>query len=444
MNPVPTAGTHKPLRRSLPAIACATALLASAGSAPGETLQDAWRAALAADWTLQAAQSRVEAASAEYDAARGGRLPTVSVGASVTRWRDTPAFDFGAAGLPGELPLFSGRSFRTADARVSLPLFSSGRIGSGIDAADAALTAHQRATGSTTQELKIAVAESYIRVLRATSALAVAGASMASLAAHTRDVDDMFQNGQVPKNDFLAASVSLADAEQRHLQATNSLAVANAGYNRRLGRPLGAVVTLDSALPPVDPQLKSATLEELTALAYEHRDELAMLDATRSALVAQSSAARAEGRPQLALSGGYTMLENDFLNREDFWSVGLALQWNLLDGGRSRNRAGALAAEAQAVQRERAELRSVIDLLVREAWLDVQESRQRVGVAEGAIAQAEENLRVVRDRYLQGEGTNTEVLDAETLIATSRANFDNARYDAALAELTLARAVGIL
>jgi outer membrane protein TolC len=138
------------------------------------------------------------------------------------------------------------------------------------------------------------------------------------------------------------------------------------------------------------------------------------------------------------------MLENDFLNREDFWSVGLALQWNLLDGGRSRNRAGALAAEAQAVQRERAELRSVIDLLVREAWLDVQESRQRVGVAEGAIAQAEENLRVVRDRYLQGEGTNTEVLDAETLIATSRANFDNARYDAALAELTLARAVGIL
>jgi outer membrane protein TolC len=65
-------------------------------------------------------------------------------------------------------------------------------------------------------------------------------------------------------------------------------------------------------------------------------------------------------------------------------------------------------------------------------------------VAEQAITQAGENLRVVRDRYLQGEGTNTEVLDAEALATASRANLDNARYDAALAEFRLARAVGIL
>jgi outer membrane protein TolC len=61
-----------------------------------------------------------------------------------------------------------------------------------------------------------------------------------------------------------------------------------------------------------------------------------------------------------------------------------------------------------------------------------------------AVAQAEENLRVVRDRYLSGEGTNTEVLDAEALRTASRGNFDNARYDAALAQQRLARAIGRL
>jgi outer membrane protein TolC len=138
------------------------------------------------------------------------------------------------------------------------------------------------------------------------------------------------------------------------------------------------------------------------------------------------------------------MLENDFLNREDFWSVGIEVRWNVFNASRSRNRAGALTAEALAVEREGNELRSLIELAVREAWLNVQESQQRISVASGAIEQAEENLRVVRDRYLQGEGTNTEVLDAETLVATSRANFDNARHDAKLAEFRLARATGIL
>jgi outer membrane protein TolC len=423
---------------------CVTAFLSGAGNVSAETLQDAWSAALSGDWTLKAAQSRVEAASAEHDAARSGRFPNVSVAAGVTRWRDTPAFDFSVAGLPGELPLFGGSSMQTSEARVSLPLYSSGGIGSAIDAAGATLTARQRAAGSTTQELKLGVAESYVGVLRAESALAVTDATRASLAAHTRDVEDMFQNGQVPRNDLLAAAVSLADAEQRHLQADNALALAHAVYNRRLGRPLGDPVQLDPALPPVDAQLRSARPEQLAVLAWDHRDELAVLDATRDALAARSSAARAEGRPQLALAGGYSMLENDFLNRDDFWSVGIEVRWNLLDGGRSRGRAGAFAAEAVAVEREQAELRSLIELAVREAWLNVQESRQRIPVAVSAIEQAEENLRVVRDRYLQGEGTNTEVLDAEALIATSRANSDDARYDAALAELRLARATGTL
>ena len=50
----------------------------------------------------------------------------------------------------------------------------------------------------------------------------------------------------------------------------------------------------------------------------------------------------------------------------------------------------------------------------------------------------------MNDRYRNGEGTNTEVLDAETLRSQSRRNLDDSRYDAIIAELALARAVGVL
>ena len=96
------------------------------------------------------------------------------------------------------------------------------------------------------------------------------------------------------------------------------------------------------------------------------------------------------------------------------------------------------------MSRERDDLEGNIALQVRQAWLDVQETRERTRVTEAAVAQAEENLRVVRDRYRNGEGTSTEVLDGEALRSLSLGNRDQARHDAALARFRLARAVGML
>ncbi len=45
----------------------------------------------------------------------------------------------------------------------------------------------------------------------------------------------------------------------------------------------------------------------------------------------------------------------------------------------------------------------------------MQTARKRVFVARKTPARADENLRVARDRYQHQAGTNTEVLDAETL-----------------------------
>jgi outer membrane protein len=97
---------------------------------------------------------------------------------------------------------------------------------------------------------------------------------------------------------------------------------------------------------------------------------------------------------------------------------------------------------AQISQRD--DLASQISLQVRSAWLTSQETQERIPVARAAIVQAEENLRVARGRYLEQRGTNTEVLDAETLRVQSYDNYYNAVYDAILAGFDLRRAVGEL
>lgn len=413
-------------------------------AALAENLDTAWRDALGKDQIIQAAISQVAAANADLASAQAHRLPTVSASAGITRFDVAPEFDFSAAGVPAVLPLFGGESMQMADARVTLPLYTGGRVSSGIDAAEAMLTARQYQTGASTQQIKLEVAQHYINVLRAESTLGVADSNVKSLSAHMHDVDDMFKSGLVARNDYLAAAVSLADSEQRRLQASNQFDLSRAAYNRALGRDLSATVSLDENLPGIDSQLDLTSLEALTDVALRMRDELGGLDAAAEAFRNQAESARAGTRPQLALTGGYMALRNDFLNRDDFWMVGVGVQWNLFDGGQSRKKASALTFQSNAIAHERENLRSLIELQVRQSWLRLNETRERKRLTERAVEQAEENLRVVRDRYRNGEGTNTEVLDAQVLRSMSRSNFDNADFDSKLALYELARGVGKL
>lgn len=428
-------------------IVCSLALLAPVvGSA--ETLEDAWRHALEADRVLQAHEIRDTAREASLDAARAARLPTLTLATEASRWRDTPAFELGV--VPGALPLFDGRSTTMSQVSLTYPLYSGRSIAANVTAAAASLDASRAARGTLVQTRKLEVAAAYVEVLRAESALDVARANAASLAAHSRDVADLERGGIVARNDALAAAVALADAEQRSLAAENALAVARAAYNRALGRPLSAAVVVEPAMPrvpavaAVDAADEQAALQALVDRALATRGELAQLDAAADGLAAQAEAARAPTRPQVFLTGGYTAIDNEVLNRDDFWSLAVGVRWSLFDGGRSKSTASALARESEAVALDRAELAAQIELEVRRAWLELVSSRARLAVMEGAIAQAEENLRVVRDRYRNGEGTNTEVLDAEALRSLTRGNLADARFDAAMAEYRLARAVGVL
>jgi len=419
-------------------------LVLGSTAAQAESLAEAWSVSQKSDPMLQSFQLGVEAAEEDLAAAKAQRLPLLSASGSVMKLDETPAFNFGAAGIPVELPLYTGSSVWMSDATVSLPLFTSGALANAIEAAESGLGSQRYQAEAAAMDTRLAVAEAYINVLRAQSGLTVAESHVISLSSHARDVEDMFAAGQVPRNDFLSASVALADAQQRQLQARNQLDIARAHYNRRLNRGLTAEVELDETLPVAELPLHGMDLEQLSLLAMERRPEIAGLDQGGSALRSQARATRARTLPQLALTGGYTFLENQFLNQEDFWMVGVGFRWALFDSGRTRHEVNALSRRARAMEHRKADLQSMIALQVRQSYLQVEEAGLRVTVTQKAVEQAEENLRVVRDRYKNGEGTNTEVLDAESLRNLSRANYDNARFDAELSRIRLARAAGLL
>ncbi len=401
-----------------------------------ESLKEAWEIALVYDHNLQSVIKKAEAAKKKLSAAKALRLPNLNFNGGYTVIDDDdPAIKFGGAAIP-----MAQDEFLSFSTMASLPVFTSWAISNGIAAAESSLAAAFINQDREKQDLKLTVAEAYVLVLRSTRGLAVAKSHVESLESHATDVENLYSQGFVAVNDLLAAKVSLADAVQKELQAKNRLDIARSAYNRLLGFPLTRIVDLVE----IKPYRPEQDLETLSRAALDIRHELKVLTHMINAMYSNAKTKAAASRPQIAVSGGYKKTENKYMEPEGAWTATLGVKWNFFDGGLARHKAGEIKLQAQALSEKRADVKTLITLQLRHAWLNIDESYKRVEVTQKALAQGEENLKVVKDRYQEGLATNTEVLDAETLRTLSHFNYDSAVYDAALSNLRLHRAVGDL
>ena len=83
-----------------------------------------------------------------------------------------------------------------------------------------------------------------------------------------------------------------------------------------------------------------------------------------------------------------------------------------------------------------------ITLEVKDDYLNMLVAEKNISTAEKSIEQAEENLRMYEERYRYQVATQTEVLNAVTLLAQARVNYYGALSDFNVAKAQLERAMG--
>ena len=421
------------------ALAAICYLLATAPPVAAEDLSEAWNEALSVDQSLEASRWRSSAAQRGLAAARAERLPMLNSRASYNVYDNPITYVAPVSPVPGLASFdITQREALLADVTASQPLYTGGRIRSGINAAGAQVSAAVSNEQMTELDVLLDVAIVYTNVLQAQRVVEVTERQLQSLTKHAQDVKNRVDQGVGIRNNLLAAQVAQADARQQRLQADAILDVARAAYNRALRRPLDTPVSLDELNNPT----QTFDLNSVTERALAGRPEIAELNANVRALRSQAGVVRAGYHPQIAVEGGFQYIENKFLDNEAFNRVSVVGEWNVLDLGRKRNKAVKLEQNAEALIRQRADVETRIALQVRDAWRRLETTKERILVNRTAIRSAEENLQVARNRYNQGAGTNTEVLDAETLRTGTYTNYYSSVYAATRALMQLGRAVG--
>jgi outer membrane protein TolC len=186
-------------------------------------------------------------------------------------------------------------------------------------------------------------------------------------------------------------------------------------------------------------------LEGLEAMARENRPDYRQVELEVQRLEKDVLRAKGAFLPTMHLMGNYELNNNRFASDgQESWSVGVVLNLNLFNGGGDRARIVEAQANHQRAAAQRDRLARGIGLEVHDAFLASQTARARIVVARDAVAQAEESLRIVQDRYDAGLTTIVELLDSETALTAARTNLTRTLYDAAVSQARLELSLGRL
>ncbi len=398
------------------------------------TLEEGLKAVTENGRDVNIARSDEAIARETVSLARAPWLPTVDLYGRETWLRYQPAALFG-----GNSVFTSQDQFTTYGVKATQMLYDFGKTSSSIDAAKYGLKAREIETVRVRNQSALDFIVSYLDLLESEKLQHVAGEEVTRYEAHRKDAEARLKAGVITRNEVLQSEVTLADSRQRLLSAEDLLSLKASRINSLLLKPLNDPVQAEEVKPS---PATGITLEAAWAAAEAESSDLRDMDAKIAAKSESVRTIEAEYLPTLYLSGGYEYQENRYLVHQDNWSLIAGVNVNLSSGGASRSKVGMANSELRSLKLIREKMLDSVRLAVKAAYLDQQTSRQKVEVANTAVAAAVENLRLHKLRFKEGAGTTTDVLDAVTLLSTAESNLWRATYAMQRAEANLLYAMG--
>jgi len=250
--------------------------------------------------------------------------------------------------------------------------------------------------------------------------------------------------GAVSNFDVLRAEVELANARPALIRARNQERNALETLRQALGlaAPGGQVeLTGELVYTPAAHDLAASL-----AAARERRPELRQLASLVEAREAGVRNARAGGRPEVAVVGGYEWRKNNFSERVadslDGWSLGVQSSWAIFDGRATAGRVQQARSQLAQVRLQAEELEFAIEVEVRRALSALQEAAELAEAAGLTVTQAEEAMRLADARYAAGSATQLDLLQVRVALTQARDNQLQANYLHNIASANLRRSIG--
>jgi outer membrane protein len=400
---------------------------------------------------IKAAQFQMDAAKSNSIKARSGFYPQLNFSQSFNRTTN-PMYAFGTklnqAAItqedfdPARLNDPNPINNFTSNFSVSWSIFEGGRTKIGWEQAKQHLSLASLALERTRQKVISQTAKAYVGLVLAQKNIIVTQQALETSKANLKMIQSRYNSGFVVKSDLLRAKVHIADLEQQKLLTESRFKINEAKLSTSMGS--GNADSLNPVTPLNIGSEISGTIDNWIHTALSKRPEMENLRLEEDIAKKEVEKSRAGHYPDVNLVGNYEINSEDFSDSADNYAIGAVMRVNIFSGNRITEETRAAKSMLSRVQEMQKSIELGIKVQVREAFLKAISARKRIDVAKTAVDQAEEGLRIVKNRYNNGLLTIVDLLDAELARQQAHTNYFKALHDYKVARVDLELAAGTI
>lgn len=444
---------HKFSKRFLVLGAALTMLMsqsAFAGEVVELNLEDAMQRAFNTNPAITIAGYERDSARASYNAARSSKWISISGSHTTQRGGSNDNVTTGNSwiwdGTAHKQVAWANTSKQIGNQHsntvsASMPIYTGGKLSGTIKQAKAGYLISEQGLQKAYNDMRTTVTNGYFDMLQADNMQKLGRESVERLADHLKNVEAQYEVGVVAKVDVLRSQVELANAKQSLIKAENAYQIAEANLNKIVGLPMDTQLKLDNILvyTPYENDMQYCL-----DYAAKHRPELEQAKQNVEAAKGALRVAISGHMPQIAASASQNWNDSNWPGDENGnWGVGVQVTMNIFDSGVTTSKIHGAEADLAKAHETYRDTVDAVNLDVRSNYLNLREAEKRIDTTKLAVSQAEEDYRIAQLRYMNGVGTNTDVLDAQVALTDAKTNYLQAMYDYNTCKTNLETAIGV-
>jgi outer membrane protein TolC len=299
------------------------------------------------------------------------------------------------------------------------------------------------------QQVAENVTKAYYGILVNEKRIGLLSLNLARLDTLLKETRELNKQGFVEKIDVQRLDVQ-ANNLRTELENVNRLQELSYSLLKfQMGYPMEEPIKVTESLEKIE--LATFNLNPAGEFSYANRIEYSILQTQENLAELDLRSIKAGYLPRLVLNAnyGYNAGANafsDLMTKQwfDNAAITVALQIPIFDGFSKKYKAVQSSNNLQKVRQSYSLLKSSIDMQRSQASITMKNALESMKEQKANLDLANEISRVTRVKYQQGVGSNLEVLNAESSIKESQANYFTALYNALIAKVEVEKANGTL
>jgi len=254
---------------------------------------------------------------------------------------------------------------------------------------------------------------------------------------------DKVEEEVLSKTEYLQAKVNLNDAELKVIQSGNNLKLSEMALNRLIGNEITTDISIEDSIS-VDFSIIDNI--DYVQLALNTRPEIKISENLVTVADLHVGLSKSPYLPTIGVGAfGRWGTPGQGLSQDPDWNYQFFgyLNMPLIYFGKKGKEVESSRIRNQIAHYQLDKTQDLVTLEVSQARYSLEESVTKVNLTENSVQQADENLDLITDRYIEGLSPIIDVLNAQLFWESAYRDFVNAKKDFQISFSFYQRALGI-